>query len=143
MRSFAVLTAFFSATVLFAQDPTKELDKLNGAWVVTSAESGGVKLPNDTIKELKLTIKDGTFTAKLGGEEQRGVLKIDPAKKPMAMDITLESGADKGKTQLAIYELQTGVLKICVADFETKERPKDFDTKMKPGMTFLLLQKGQ
>ncbi len=143
MRKLAMLTTLFAATALCGQDSTKEMEKLNGTWVVTTAESGGTKIPNDTVKDFKITIKDGAFTARLGADERKGTLKIDPTKKPMTMDIALDTPADKGKTQLAIYDLQTGVLKICAADIEKKDRPADFDTKDKPGVTLMIFKKGQ
>ena len=145
MRRLVVLTTLFTATVLCAQDATKEMEKLSGVWVLTSAESGGTKIPPEEIKDFKLSInKDGSFIARrLGGDERAGSLKIDPTKKPMMMDILMESAPDKGKTQLAIYDLQTGVLKICAGEMEKKERPADFDSKNKPGVTLLVFKKGQ
>ena len=143
MRRLAMVTILFAATVLCAQDTTKEMEKLNGVWVVASAESGGTKIPNDSVKDFKLTIKDGAFTALVGGVESKGTLKIDPTRKPMTMDIALDAPADKGKTQLAVYDLQSGVLKICAAEIEKKDRPADFETKDKPGVTLLIFKKGQ
>ena len=140
MRTFAVLTLWFAATVGYAQDPTKELEKLNGTWVVSSAETGGAKIPNDVIKEFKLTIRDGTFTARLGGDERKGTLRINTAKKPMEMNIIVETGTEK-KAQLAIFDLQAGVLKVCLGDMEKMERPTDFETKSKPGSTLLVFAK--
>ena len=142
MSRLAALATLIAVTGLSAQDVTKEMEKLNGVWVATSADSGGVKVPADDVKDFKLTIKGGEYTASLGKEEQKGTLKIDPTKKPMTMDITLDTGPNKGKTQLAIYELQAGVLKVCVSDIDKKERPTNFDTKDKPGVTLLVFKKG-
>ncbi len=142
MRTFAALTTLFAATALYGQDATKEMERLNGVWVATGAESGGTKLPAEDIKDIRLTINDGTYTIRGKDDEQKGTFKIDPTKKPMTIDITLETGANKGKTQLAIYDLQLGVLKLCGGDADKKERPTTFDTKNKPGVTLVTFKKG-
>ncbi len=112
MSRLAILTTIVIATAASAQDADKEMEKLNGTWVVVSAESGGTKIPPAEVKEIQLSFKDGTFSAKGGNDESKGTLKIDPTKKPMTLDIVFETGPMKGKTQLAIYELQMGMLKI-------------------------------
>jgi uncharacterized protein (TIGR03067 family) len=141
MRVLAVLVTLFVATALGAQDATKEMERLNGVWVATSGESGGTKLPAEEIKDMRLTISDGTYTIRGGSEEQRGTVKVDPTKRPMTMDITLETGPNKGKTQLAIYDVQVGVLRVCGGEVDKKERPTSFDTKNKPGVTLVTFKK--
>jgi uncharacterized protein (TIGR03067 family) len=142
MRTLAVLTIFLAATALCGQDVTKEMERLNGVWLATSAESGGTKLPADDIKDMRLTISDGTYTIRVKDDEQKGTFKIDPSKRPMTIDIVIETGVNKGKTQLAIYELQLGVLKLCSGEGDKKERPTSFDTKNKPGVTLVTFKKG-
>jgi uncharacterized protein (TIGR03067 family) len=142
MRSLAVVATLFTATLLCAQgDGTKELEKLNGVWAPMSAENGGKKVPDDVIKDIRLTIKDGTFVARNGEAEGKGTFKIDPMKKPMTMDMLLETGPLKGKTQVAIYELQNDTLKICIGDIDKKERPTNFDTNSKPGVVTFVYKK--
>ena len=142
MRNLAIAMILFTASPLFAQDPKKDLEKLNGVWTVTSATAGGKKIPDDVVKDVKLTFADGTFSARSGADEIKGTFKIDATKKPMTMDISPETGPNKCQTQLAIYDLQTGVLKICAGDYDQKDRPLDFETKNKPGVKLLTFKKG-
>jgi uncharacterized protein (TIGR03067 family) len=44
------------------------------------------------------------------------------------MDITGTEGPNKGKTMLAIYELEGDSMKVCY-DMSGKERPTEFKTK--------------
>jgi uncharacterized protein (TIGR03067 family) len=144
MRSLALVTTLFAAAMLCAQgEGGKDLEKLNGVWVPTGVVNGGKKVPDEVIKDFKLTIKDGTFTARVGDMEGKGTIKIDTLKKPMTMDMLLETGPLKGKTQLAIYEFQGAQLKICIGDIDKKERPTNFDTENKPGVVTFVYKKMQ
>ena len=62
-----------------------------------------------------------------GETRDRGSVKLDPAATPKAMDITGTDGPNKGKTLLAIYELDGDRLKICY-DLSGKNRPTAFQT---------------
>jgi len=107
-------------------DDTRDDAKLiQGTWVPAAAELGGEKLANDHLKAMKLTLQDDKYTATVGSVKDVGTCKLDPAKKPKAMDIVGTEGPNKGKTILAIYELTDDTLKICYA-FDGKTRPAEF-----------------
>ena len=53
-------------------------------------------------------------------------VKLDPSKKPKAIDATPLAGAFKGKTVLGIYQLEGEELRICLPKQGDKERPSDF-----------------
>src|SRR5262245_65584155 len=55
--------------------------------------------------------------------------KLDPAKKPKAMDVTYDDGPNKGKTNHAIYALQGDTLTICRHQQPARERPKEFTSE--------------
>ena len=96
MRTFAVLTLWFTATVGYAQDPTKERWRNSMAAGLSPApRPAGAKIPNDVIKEFKLTIRDGTFTPASAAMSRKGTLRINTAKKPMEMNIIVETGTEK------------------------------------------------
>jgi uncharacterized protein (TIGR03067 family) len=62
-------------------------------------------------------------------------VKIDTSKKPKTMDIIGAEGPNKGKTFLAIYELNGDTLRVCY-NLGGKERPAEFKTT-KDSLVFL------
>ena len=103
---------------------------LEGTWLPATAELAGKDFPDDVRKTIKLTVKGDHYTVTVGDNSDRGTIKLDPTKKPKAMDITGTEGPSKGKTILAIYELDKDRLKICY-DLGGKERPTEFKTRAK------------
>ena len=61
------------------------------------------------------------------GTSQKGVVKIDPKKKPKWMDSTATTGSDKEKVSLGIYEIAGDDYKVCFAP-PGKARPKAFSS---------------
>jgi uncharacterized protein (TIGR03067 family) len=115
-------------------DVKKELQQLEGTWVVVSEEMDGRKVPADTIKPSKLIVKGDTYTVQMGERVvEKGTIQIDPTKKPKTIDATPSDGENKGKTFHGIYEIQGDTAKDCFA-MDGKERPKEFATKQGSGM---------
>jgi uncharacterized protein (TIGR03067 family) len=54
--------------------------------------------------------------------------KIDPGKKPKAIDIVALDGPLKGKAVQGIYEVTGDGLKLCFPIREGKSRPKEFES---------------
>ena len=113
-------------------DAKKELKKLEGNWAMVSGEDKGTKLPEDTVKNAKLTIKGDKHTVKVGEDTFVGTHKLDPSAKPKAIDATDTEGRFKGKTTLGIYKLEGDKFTVCFAPPD-KERPKEFSTKSGTG----------
>lgn len=106
-----------------AQQPRKTIE---GTWILVSAERGGQKLPDEGLKDTRLILNDGHYTYK----DDHGTYKLIRAQglaSPNGMDITGTEGPNKGKTILAIYELEGDTLTICY-DLEGKQRPEEFAT---------------
>jgi uncharacterized protein (TIGR03067 family) len=131
-RALLLFTAFLLLPAAVLQDDAakKELDKLQGSWTATEYEYNGNKGDANFVKQIKMICKDDKYTQKIGDEVvEEGTHKLDPTKKPKTMDITVTAGQEKGKMQLAIYELEGDTLKICAAMHGAKERPKEFSAK--------------
>src|SRR6516165_11837054 len=101
-----------------AQDDAakKEIKKLEGIWATVSIEAAGQKVTDeDKIKTRKLTTKGDKYTMKVGDETVQGTVEINPSKNPKTIDIKPDTGSNKGKTLLGIYELDGDNLTICLA----------------------------
>jgi uncharacterized protein (TIGR03067 family) len=113
--------AFLPLVTAFSIDDSKLIE---GNWLIVEAELGGQKLPDEGIKDRKLSLKGGKYSI----ENDHGEYKIDPKTKIKSIDITGTEGPNKGRLILAIYELQDDSLRICY-DLEGRVRPKEFITK--------------
>ena len=125
-------------------DAKKDLDMMQGKWSVQSIkESDGKNPPDDELKNLEVIVKDDTMKIIYAPKKDTldaFKLKLDPAKKPKAVDFTHTEGPDKGKTELGIYKIEGDTVTICVNDFE-KERPTEFKTKEGSKITVIVLKK--
>ena len=112
---------------LRADDKADEWKSLKGTWKVEKAVLRGQDT-TDAFKTAVLTLEEGKYTVEFGGQQDKGTITLDAAKKPKQMTITGTEGPNKGKTLVAIYELSADELKICYA-LEGKEPPAGFESK--------------
>src|SRR5262245_13487592 len=95
-----LLAVVIPAAALRGQDAQKDLDKLQGTWVLTAMEKNGNAAPEYVLGKLTVTFKgdtmvmDGSFAA----VKPEFTVTLDPSKKPKAIDATPLSGEFKGKT---------------------------------------------
>lgn len=110
----------------------KELAKLQGTWKRVSAEVDGKKASAGELKGATLTVSGDRYTLKQGSETRTGTLRLDPTKTPKHLDIVSGAGPNKGKSLLAIYELDGDTFRYCVAP-PGKARPAEFSGKAGSG----------
>jgi uncharacterized protein (TIGR03067 family) len=132
---FPIVTAV-ALVVLFGANAQEEkkgkakgLDALKGTWTAISLEQDGKKQPEDRLKEINLQlIFNGEKYAERqeGNVTEEGTIKIDTTKKPATIDLSIRTGDDKGKLQLAIFEVKGDTLKLCLAVPDAKDRPTAF-----------------
>jgi uncharacterized protein (TIGR03067 family) len=120
----------------------KELDKLNGTWVLVAAEAEGEQAPAEKLKGLKVVIRDG----KVAGFDSAGdkistltMKMIDAASDPRKIDMVTERDSKQldltdlleGNVTYAIYRLDGDILKIigCRSKNAEADRPTEFSTK--------------
>jgi uncharacterized protein (TIGR03067 family) len=108
----------------------KDLEALAGTWVPVLVEADGQKLGKE---ELNFTVTyeaSGKFSVSQDGKVlYEGTFKIDPSKKPKAIDYKQTSeGENKGKTALGIYEVEGDKLKVCAMP-GGRDRPTEFTSK--------------
>jgi RNA polymerase sigma factor (sigma-70 family) len=114
-----------------------DADKLDGHWLLVEHEQEG-KIES-RFNGLRLIIKgDDVIQLSLGGDwSDMGKLKVDAAKSPKQMTITWSnylsqhtSRSVKEVTDIGIYAIVNGKLKVCTASSAMGERfPTDFKSK--------------
>ncbi len=109
-----------------AKDEAKdELKKLEGTYVMVDGVKDGRALTHKMMKKASLVIKGNHHTVHVGKETFVGTHKLDPTKKPKAIDATDTEGPFKDQTTHGIYELKGNRFRVGFAE-PGKERPKDF-----------------
>lgn len=145
MRLTSLMLLLFALTVCTAAPPEdavkQEVEKLQGSWKAVAVEDAGKKRPDDHIKNWMLIVKDDKMTARDGDETlDESTFKLDPSKKPTAIEIVYTSGEDKGKVLRGICSVEGDTLKICVA-FTEKQVPTEFTTREGTDQTLVVLQR--
>src|SRR5262245_7243076 len=112
---------------LRADDKADEWKALKGTWKVEKAVLRGQDA-TDAFKTAVLNLDEGKYTVEFGGQQDKGTVTLDSAKKPKQMTIAGTEGPNKGKTIVAIYDLSADELKICYA-LEGKAAPAGFESK--------------
>jgi RNA polymerase sigma-70 factor (ECF subfamily) len=115
-----------------ASDRSKdeEKKKLQDTWYTVSVESHGMKVPAERIlaKDVRLVVEGERWTLKetRGDADKEFTVRLDPGKKPKALDIVYLTGENKGKISLGICELDGGTLRVCLGE-PGDPRPTKFD----------------
>jgi uncharacterized protein (TIGR03067 family) len=119
-------------------DPAKvELGKLQGSWTMTALEINGERLPPEKFQNTRLEITGNRYITDTGRGAHEATLKLDPTKKPKAIDMTFVDGPNKGDTAEGIYKLDADTLTICRPRLPPHARPAEFTTK--PGSDCFLV----
>ena len=119
----------------------KEMALLDGEWSMVSGKRDGQALPENLVKGAKRVVKSGETTVTIDGQTVlKAKFTLDPTKKVKTIDYTIAEGANEGKTQLGIYELDGDTLKFCYAQ-PGKDRPTEFKTAAESGRTMSVWKK--
>jgi uncharacterized protein (TIGR03067 family) len=102
---------------------------LEGDWILQAFETDGKQIAADQIKNIKLTIAGDRYMVDFGGGKKLELtFKIDPSKKPKAMDLIMTKDDQKTVTP-GIYEVSADTFKVCRPTEAGKDRPTAFTTK--------------
>jgi uncharacterized protein (TIGR03067 family) len=109
---------------------TKELANLEGTWVAVGGSFRGTETTEEDSRKAghRLVISGDTFAWYTVLQEEplmKGTVKIDPAKRPKAMDLSFDR---QGESALGkcVYELDGDTLKLCYGE---PDRPTELKTK--------------
>jgi uncharacterized protein (TIGR03067 family) len=132
MRVLKLGILVLSLGVLAAADDQdkKDGDGIKGTWALSAVTDNGQGADETFIKQTKAKFEDKAYSQIVAGMTvEEGTYKLDPDKTPRTIDFIIETGQDKGKTQLGVYEVDGDTLKFCVTKSGSAVRPKDFNAK--------------
>src|SRR5262245_7334700 len=130
MSVLALLTA--AACLLPAadnQDARTDRDRLQGDWQLTALTTDGREAAADKVKEYRLRIHGDEYLVFITDTKRELKFKLDPSQKPKAMDLTYQSGENKGKVNRAIYQIDGDTLTLCRHRDSDQDRPAEFESK--------------
>ncbi len=133
MQKLCAAMVCLSLCAVFAPaqgDKGKGGPKVEGSWAATSLMFEDKKLPAEVLEKLMpvFTFKEGKYTSLvMGKQDEAGSYKIDAKMKPAHIDLMIEDGKDKGKTQLGLIAVDGDVLKMTLAGPGEKDPPKNFE----------------
>jgi uncharacterized protein (TIGR03067 family) len=115
----------------------RELGRLEGTWEVISFEvqNEKLKLP-DRKEQRQLTVRGEKVTLVIREQKIEMRWRVDPGKRPKALDIGYDNGDLKGQTGHAIYALDGDRLTVCIGNPGAK-RPTEF--RSAPGSDFAVI----
>ncbi len=125
-------------------DQGDDSKKLQGEWVVVSAEFAGQKDELPLVRGVKLSIEGDRITFDTGRAEWTEQFRLDPAKTPKAIDL-LTPGPNKAALtirRVGIYQIDGDTLKLCW--YQTGNvRPTEFATKKDTDLQLLLFKRAK
>lgn len=130
-------------TLLLAAQPEtkdagkKELERLQGTWVMVGLEIDGKDVGANRIEGTTLTIKGDRYCTKVGKTEHECTIRLDPTKKPPAIDMIFAKPGAAPETCEGIYEVKDGTLRIARGLKADHKRPDQFMTW--PGTNYFVV----
>jgi len=117
---------------LVVAEPTneakKELERLQGEWVMAALEVDGQQIPEEKIRGTTLTIKGNKYTVTVKETKHEVTIQLDPAQKPKAIDMSFPDGTNLPKVGKGIYKLDGDTFMLCRAQSPEGARPTEFGT---------------
>jgi uncharacterized protein (TIGR03067 family) len=125
-----------------AEGKPKDEEAIQGTWTVEFREFIGKKTPDVDLKALKVTIEDGSLTIDDGQKKEKHAYKLDPSRKPKAIDLT-HTGIEGKESTLGIYELDGDTLKLCWSEKDPDHRATKFASDENSGQTVIVLKRAK
>jgi uncharacterized protein (TIGR03067 family) len=118
-------------------------EPLQGTWEGVEFKVNGQALPQDTLKKIRVVITADRLTFTGLDTPREFTFKVDPSKKPAAIDMTALNGPYKDKVGLGIYRLQQDTLTICIPNTPgaNDQRPTEFASDNASNRILLTLKK--
>jgi uncharacterized protein (TIGR03067 family) len=111
-----------------ADEAKKDLEKLQGEWVMAALEVDGKPVPEEKLKGTVLTIKADKYSVAVKNTKHEVTIKLDPAKKPKEIDMEFPDGTNAPKIGKGIYKLDGDTFILVRAQATDNPRPTEFGT---------------
>ena len=118
-----------------------DAERFQGNWTVQKMTRQGKDLPEEKVKELRVTFEGDKFLAKRGDKvAESSTFTLDETKNPKTIDMLPANKTEKRPAQ-GIYKLEGDKLSMLWRK-EGGERPADFDaTKVGPEAVMIVLER--
>lgn len=113
----------------------KDMDRIEGTWVLVSGERHGEKFTVEVVKNVKLTFLDDVLTTQKKNGVTEATFTLHPETNPKGIDLDMD-----GNLGLGIYKLEGEILTILHGEID-EPRPANFDAVKKGNLTMLVLRK--
>ena len=111
-----------------ADDAKKDLERLQGEWIMAALEIDGKPVPDEKIQDTTLTIKGDKYIVRSKDNKYEVTITLDPAKDPKAIDMAFPDGTDAAKIGKGIYKIDGDTFIVVRAQATDNERPTTFGT---------------
>jgi uncharacterized protein (TIGR03067 family) len=138
MRTYGLMigvVAFFLAAAFpRAGTPTRDIEKMQGTWVILSVEMNGQKMGRKELQDApgELTLNGNHYLLKFGEIVNAGTFKLDSEKLPRTVNVIPGDGPNRGRLFPGIYTIEGDFMKTCF-NVGGGDRPTEFTTKDQPG----------
>jgi uncharacterized protein (TIGR03067 family) len=117
--------------------------EFEGEWQMVSAVMNGAPMEDSDVQWVKRTTAGAETIVKAGPQTiMRMTFTHDPSTSPKTIRYVNTAGANKGKTQLGIYEFEGDLLRICMSA-PGAPPPAGFQSKFGDGATLTVWKKSQ
>lgn len=109
-----------------------DLQRLQGAWRITSLEMNGLAMPEAMLALAKIVVDGARFTSLGMGVVYEGELTLDETTAPKTFALKFTAGPELGAVNRAIYELDGDAWRFCL-NVAGGPAPAAFATRMGDG----------
>jgi uncharacterized protein (TIGR03067 family) len=129
----------WSCLICAGVDDVDQMQRLQGEWVVVSAERNGTPLARKEFETDVVTFdKSEMFVDRKGSIRNTYKVTIDGTRDPKRIDLVGVAGLDQGKTLRGIFQLDGDRLTLCAG---LQERPGAFRTATDSMLRLMTLER--
>lgn len=111
----------------------KDLQQLQGAWLMAKLEIDGERVPEEKLRDTRLVIKGNKYTVTIKDKKFETTLTLDPTQEPKHVDAVFADGPTKDKVHRGIYEWKGDTFRLCRNFNPDADRPTEFATSPNTG----------